>query len=333
MPEEEISLKDAALRFGVKLDRLRRAAWDGRLRARLLGHQYLVRPSEVERFLEVKERALAPSEAATWQEGATMARIIAVTMPKGGTSKTTTTLNLGAALVEAGQRVLLVDFDPQASLTIALGFEPDTLDQTVYSAIKYYVTTYESHVAPAILQTATGADLLPCNTLLNLANEELVVAVQREFILRKLLEPVQQHYDFILIDTLPYLGVLVINALVAADEVLIPLQAEFLATPSVDLILKQIDLVRRSGLNPRLAICGILMTMVRERTIMSRETMAYARRHFTPDAPVFATHIKETASISHSQAARQSILQYEPRGDAARAYRALAQEVLGAAAT
>lgn len=332
MPEEEISLKDAAQRFGVKLDRLRRAAWDGRLRARLLGHQYLVRPSEVERFLEAKDRSLASSEP-TSQEGATMARIIAVTMPKGGTSKTTTTLNLGAALVEAGQRVLLVDFDPQASLTIALGFEPDTLDQTVYSAIKYYVTTYELHVAPAIVQTTTGADLLPCNTLLNLANEELVVAVQREFILRKLLEPVQQHYDFILIDTLPYLGVLVINALVAADEVLIPLQAEFLATPSVDLILKQIDLVRRSGLNPHLAICGILMTMVRERTIMSRETMAYARRHFTPDAPVFATHIKETASISHSQAARQSILQYEPRGDAARAYRALAQEVLGASTT
>ncbi len=333
MAEEEIPLKDAAQRYGVKLDRLRRAAWDGRLRARRLGHQYLVRPVEVERFLESRDRTPALSVPTMRKEGATMARTIAIAMPKGGTSKTTTTLNLGAALVEAGQRVLLVDFDPQASLTIALGFEPDTLDQTVYSAIKYFLSTYESRVAPAIRPTAIGADLLPCNTLLNLANEELVVAVQREFILRKLLEPIRQHYDVILIDTLPYLGVLVINALVAADEVLIPLQAEFLATPSVELILKQIDLVRRSGLNPQLAICGILLTMVRERTIMSRETMAYARRHFAKDVPVFETYIKETAGISHSQAARQSILQYESRGEAARAYRALAQEVLDASAT
>ena len=333
MPEDEIPLKDAAEQYGVKLDRLRRAAWDGRLTARLIGHQYFVKLTEVERFLREKGRHTTPPKTAGRREGETMARILSVAVPKGGSGKTTTALNLGAALAEQGQRVLLVDFDPQASLTIALGFEPDTLEDTVYSAIKNFLTTYDSRIQRPIRPTSAGVDLLPCNTLLNLANEELVVAVQREFILRKLLEPVKPLYDFILIDTLPYLGVLVINALVAADEVLIPLQAEFLATPSVGLIIKQVDLVKRSGLNPDLQIGGILLTMVKERTIMSRETMAHARRHFGTQAPVFQTYIKETATITQSQAAGLSILQYEPRGEAARAYRALAEEVLHGTAT
>lgn len=331
MAEEELLLKDAAQLFGVKLDRLRRAAWDGRLTTRLRGHQYLVKPSEVERFLRERGRQPAQTREPAPREGTMMARIISVSVPKGGTGKTTTTLNLGAALVEQGQRVLLVDFDPQASLTIALGFVSDTLQDTVYSAIKYFLTTYEPRIEQAVRPTSIGADLLPCNTLLNLANEELVVAVQREFILQKLLEPVRPQYDFILIDTLPYLGVLVVNALVAAHEVIIPLQAEFLATPSVGLIIKQIDMIKRSGLNPRLTIAGILLTMVKERTIMSRETMEHAYRHFGRDTHVFETYIKETASITQSQAARESILQYETRGDAARAYRALAEEILHAA--
>lgn len=331
MSEEEILLKDAAQSFGVKLARLRRAAWDGRLATRFRGHQYFVKPSEVERFLRERGRQVVQTREPAQREGTMMARIISVSVPKGGTGKTTTTLNLGAALVEQGQRVLLVDFDPQASLTIALGFAPDTLEETVYSAIKYFLTTYEPRVEQAVRSTSIGADLLPCNTLLNLANEELVVAVQREFILQKLLESVRSQYDVILIDTLPYLGVLVINALVAAHEVIIPLQAEFLATPSVALIIKQIDMIKRSGLNPRLAIAGILLTMVKERTIMSRETMEHARKHFGRDTHVFETYIKESASITQSQAAHQSILQYEPRGEAARAYRALAEEVLHAA--
>jgi len=287
--EEEILLKDAAQRYGVKLDRLRRAAWDGRLATRLRGHQYFVKPLEVERFLREKGRQSSQAREPAQREGTMMARIISVSVPKGGTGKTTTTLNLGAALAEQGQRVLLVDFDPQASLTIALGFAPDTLEHTVYSAIKYFLTTYEARVDQTLRRTSIGVDLLPCNTLLNLANEELVVAVQREFILQKLLEPVRAHYDFILIDTLPYLGVLVVNALVAAQEVIIPLQAEFLATPSVALIIKQIEMIRRSGLNPRLAIAGILMTMVKERTIMSRETMEHARKHFGRETRVFET--------------------------------------------
>ncbi len=329
--DDPIPLQEAAARYGLKVTRLRRAAWDGRLQGRLVGNQWLVTPSEVERFLRDGGRHHAQTAHAQPSVGEAMTRIIAVAVPKGGTGKTTTTINLGAALAEQGQRVLLVDFDPQGNLTQSLGFRPGDLQHTVYSAIKYFLTTYEARVDQTLRPTSIGVDLLPCNTLLNLANEELVVAVQREFILQKLLEPVRAHYDFILIDTLPYLGVLVVNALVAAQEVIIPLQAEFLATPSVALIIKQIEMIRRSGLNPRLAIAGILLTMVKERTIMSRETMEHARKHFGREARVFETYIKETASITQSQAARQSIMQYEPRGDAARAYRALAEEILHAA--
>ena len=333
MAEDEIPLREAAQQFGISLARLRRAAWDGRLAARFLGHQYLVAPSEVERFLRERGHQAMVAKVIRGREGESMARTIAVAVPKGGTGKTTTTLNLGAALVEQGQRVLLVDFDPQASLTLALGFRPDELEHTVYSAIKYFLTTFESQVELAILRTQVGLDLLPSNTLLNLANEELILAAQREFVLQNVLEPVTGRYDVILIDTLPYLGVLVVNALVAADEVLIPLEAEYLATASVTLIMKQVDMMRRSRLNPDLAIAGILITKVDERTIMSRETIVHARKVFGSRVTVFENTISNSVDFPTSQARHQSILQYAPNAKGAQAYRALAKEVLHAVAS
>jgi chromosome partitioning protein len=257
-----------------------------------------------------------------------MARIIAVAVPKGGTGKTTTTLNLGAALAELGQRVLLIDFDPQGNLTQALGLRPSQLEHTVYSAIKYFLTRYEPQLELAICRTAAGVDLVPTSARLNLANDELAVAMQREFVLQKLLAPLATRYDYILIDTLPYLGVLVVNALAAANEILIPLQAEYLATESVALILDQVQLMRRSGLNPDLAITGILLTMVDQRTIINREAVEYARKTFGQQVRVFDSMIKRSVRFPESQASHQSILQYDPQGEGARAYRALAAEVL-----
>lgn len=333
MAEEELPLREAAQRFGVSLGRLRRAAWDGRLTTRYLGHQYLVKLSEVERFLREKGHQAAPAVLAGRREGDGMARIIAVAVPKGGTGKTTTTLNLGAALAERGQRVLLVDFDPQASLTVALGLHPDDVEHTAYSVIKYFLTTFESQVELAIQPTPIGIDLLPSNTLLNLANEELILAAQREFVLKNVLEPVRARYDIILIDTLPYLGVLVVNALVAADEVLIPLEAEYLATASVGLIIKQVDLMRRSRLNPDLDIAGILITKVDERTIMSRETVAHARKAFGSRVTVFQHTINNSVDFPTSQARHESILHHAPNSRGAHAYRGLAEEVLNAVAS
>lgn len=327
---EEISLKEAAQQFGVKLDRLRRAAWDGRLAARQLGSQWVVLPSEVARFLRDGGRAHATAGRTAPREGETMTRIISVAVPKGGTGKTTTTLNLGAALAEQGQRVLLVDFDPQGNLTQALGLRPGDLEHTAYSAIKYFLTRFEPQLDLAIQPTSAGVDLVPASARLNLANDELAVAIQREYVLQKLLAPVASRYDFILIDTLPYLGVLVVNALTAAHEVLIPLQAEYLATESVALILEQAQLMRRSGLNANLAITGILLTMIDQRTVINREAIEYARRAFGSQVNVFDTMIKRSVRFPESQAMHQTILQYDLHGEGARAYRALAEEVLHA---
>ena len=326
--DDATPLQDAAKQYGVKVDRLRRAAWDGRLEARRVGNQWLVMPSEVERFLRDGGHRRMQT-AVTVPQGGSMGRIIAVAVPKGGTGKTTTTLNLGAALAEQGKRVLLVDFDPQGNLTQSLGFRPGDLQQTVYSAIKYFLTRYEPQLDQTILHTSAGVDLVPTSARLNLANDELAVAIQREFVLQKLLAPLVSQYDMILIDTLPYLGVLVVNALVAAQEVLVPLQAEYLATESVSLILDQVQLMRRSGLNPDLKFAGILLTMVDSRTTINREAVAYARKVFGSRVPVFDTMIKRSVRFPESQSQHQPIIQYDKNGDGARAYRALAEELIG----
>lgn len=326
--DDSLPLKDVAKQFGVKTDRLRRAAWDGRLAARLVGNQWFVSPVEVTRFLREGGQRRERPDRAQGQSEEQSARIIAVAVPKGGTGKTTTTINLGAALAEQGQRVLLVDFDPQGNLTQSLGFRPGDLEHTAYSAIKYFLTRYEPQLELAICSTKAGVDLVPTSARLNLANDELAVAIQREFVLQKLLAPLTTQYDFILIDTLPYLGVLVINALVAAQEILIPLQAEYLATESVSLILDQVQLMRRSGLNPHLDVTGILLTMVDNRTIINREAVNYTRKTFGDHVPVFDTMIKRSVRFPESQASHQSIIHYDPQSEGANAYRALATEVL-----
>ncbi|MEN9936580.1 MAG: Sporulation initiation inhibitor protein Soj [Chloroflexota bacterium] len=328
---DELPLKDAAERFGVKADRLRRAAWDGRLSARLVGNQWMVQPAEVERFLRESGRRTAQTARVAPREGEAMPRIIAVAVPKGGTGKTTTTLNLGAALAEQGQRVLLIDFDPQGNLTQSLGLRPGDVEHTVYSAIKHFLTRFEPQLDQAIVRTASGVDLVPASARLNLANDELAVAIQREYVLQKLIAPVAPRYDVILIDTLPYLGVLVLNALAAAHEVLIPLQAEYLAAESVELILDQVQLMRRSGLNATLGITGILLTMVDQRTVINREAVEYARRKYGSQVTVFDAMVRRSVRFPESQASHQSILQYDPHGEGAKAYRALAEEVLRAA--
>jgi chromosome partitioning protein len=329
--EEAIPLKDAAHQFAIKPDRLRRAAWDGRLQARREGPQWMVRPSEVERFM--RENGRAPHvEPAPLRSDVAEARIIAVAVPKGGTGKTTTSLNLGAALHEAGQRVLLVDFDPQGSLTLAtLGRQSTKLEYTVQDAIKAFTTTYEPELARAIVPTPMGIDLVPATARLNLSNSELINAAQPRLVLRALLEPLRSRYDFILIDTLPYLGILVENALVAADEVLVPVPAEFLDSESAALMVEHVRYMRKSGLNPDLKICGFLLTKIRQSRAIQRQYVVYARRKFGTEARVFATIIDEGADVPESLAMSQTLFQYKPMGPAATAYRALAQEVLDGA--
>lgn len=259
-----------------------------------------------------------------------MTRIIAVAVPKGGVGKTTTTLNLGAALAEHGQRVLLIDCDPQGNLSQAL--DADTTGPTLYSEMHAFLETYTPSLERAIRPTHAGVDIVPTDVRLNLANGELTLAMHGEFVLQKLIRPIAANYDVVLLDTLPYLGVLVVNTLVAAQEVIIPMEAEYFATQSVGLMIDQVALMRRAELNAHLRVTGVLLTMVDKRTVINRQVVEYARREFGVDVPVFETMIKRSVRFPESQALHQTILQYEPSGEGARAYRALAKEIVHGAA-
>jgi chromosome partitioning protein len=261
-----------------------------------------------------------------------MAEVIAVAVPKGGSGKTTTALNLGAALAERGSRVLCVDMDPQGNLTEALGIADKDITHTVYTAIHSFLQTYEPRLDLVICPTSAGFDLAPTDVRLTLAEAELTVAPTGPTIMQMLLAPLLNRYDVILLDTLPSLGVLVRNALVAAQSVIIPMQAEPLSAQSVSLMLDQIQFMRRSRLNPTLRVLGILFTMVDSRTNISRDVIEYAREAFGSQVPLFATTIPRSTRVPESQARYETILQYEQSGKVASAYRALAEEVFGATA-
>lgn len=250
------------------------------------------------------------------------ARILAVCNQKGGVGKTTSTINLGAALTEFGRRVLLVDFDPQGALSVGLGVHPHQLDQTIYNVIM------ERNVAvdDVIMRTPVeGMDLLPSNIDLSAAEIQLVSEVGREHTLVRTLRPVIEHYDYVLVDCQPSLGLLTVNALAAADGVLIPLECEFFSLRGVALLIDTIEKVRER-LNPKLEITGILATMYDPRTLHSREVMARVVEAFGD--VVFDTVINRTVRFPETTVAGEPITSWAPRSAGAKAYRALAREVI-----
>ncbi len=178
-----------------------------------------------------------------------MTRTIAIAMQKGGVGKTTTTINLAAALAEMGLRVLAVDLDPQGNLTQHAGFDPDNISPTVYDALKAEIDGRPGELAPAIYETAEGFDLIPSQPELSLVEVGLINTLSRERVLAGLLLDVAADYDYILIDCNPSLGLLVVNALTAADSVIIPVQTEYLAARGAFMILSSIETIRRKGLN------------------------------------------------------------------------------------
>lgn len=254
-----------------------------------------------------------------------MARTIAIAVPKGGTGKTTTTMNLGAALAEQGQRVLMVDVDPSGSLSRMLG-QDTVVESSLYSAITHYLETYDPQLGRTIIHTSIGVDLCPTDVRLNNADTVLRTALNGQLVLKQLLAPLAPSYDYILLDTLPYLGILVTNTLVAADEILIPMEAEYLATQSVPVMLQHVAQVRKSGLNPDLRVTGILITKATHTTI-SRQIIEYTRSEFEDHVNVFTTVIPNTVRFTESQAMGKTILSYDSASKGAQAYRAFAEEV------
>ena len=250
------------------------------------------------------------------------ARIVALCNQKGGVGKTTTTINLGAALAELGRQVLLVDFDPQGALSVGLGIAPHQLDRTVYNLLMERGVGVED----VLIKTGVpGVDLLPSNIDLSAAEVQLVGEVAREQTLTRALAPVVDRYDYILIDCQPSLGLLTINALTAADGVIIPLECEFFSLRGVAMLIDTVEKVQER-LNPDLKIDGILATMYDGRTLHGREVFARVVEAFGDS--VFDSVISRTVRFPETTVAGEPITTWAPTSNGANSYRTLALEVL-----
>ncbi|HEU0247442.1 MAG TPA: ParA family protein [Gaiellaceae bacterium] len=264
--------------------------------------------------------ASEPSPAPLAEEDV-MANVIAFANQKGGVAKTTTTLNLGVALHELGQRVLVIDLDPQGNLTMSQGMNPDAIERSMFDVLVHRVpisdviATVEVDIAVASIDLA-GAELA------------LSALIGRERALEKALVEVRDRYDYILIDTPPSLGLLTINAFVAADAVIVPVQCEYLSLRGLVQLENTLSMVREN-INPRVHVQGIVPTMYDGRTLHAREAIEILEEHFGD--LVFDTRIRKTVRYAEAPVKGSSVLRYDPSGSAAQAYRDLAKEVLDGA--
>lgn len=250
------------------------------------------------------------------------ARIIAMANQKGGVGKTTTSINLAAALAGYGRKVLIVDFDPQAAACAGLGVNTRAMERTIYNELIAAKPNVKEIICPTSVE---NLDIIPANIDLSAAEIVLINEVAREQALTRVLRPVLDDYDLIIIDCQPSLGLLMVNALTAAHGVLIPLEAEYFAMRGVALLIEQIERVQ-DRLNPRLVIDGVLLTMVDTRTLHSREVMASVKEGFGDK--VYDTFIRRTVKFPDATIAGQPITQYAPEHAAAQIYKRLAREVI-----
>jgi chromosome partitioning protein len=253
--------------------------------------------------------------------GATLGQVIAFANQKGGVAKTTTTLNLAVAFQEMGYRVLAVDLDPQGNLTMSQGMDPDTVERSMFDVLVHSMPI-EDVIVRAEIDVAVSS--------IDLAGAELALSsmIGRERALQKALLPVRGAYDFILIDTPPSLGLLTINALTAADSVIVPVQCEYLSLRGLVQLEGTLSMIREN-LNPVVEIRGILPTMYDGRTLHAKEAVEMLRENF--GELVFNTRIKKTVRYAEAPVQGSSVLKYDPTGPAAAAYRDLAKEVLNGA--
>ena len=256
------------------------------------------------------------------------ATTIALVNQKGGTSKTTSTENIGVALAMEGKKVLLVDTDPQASLTVCLGHaQPDELPVSLATVLGKVLADENIDPGEGIIHHAEGVDLMPANIELAGLEVSLVNAMSRESILKEYLSNVENNYDFILLDCMPSLGMLTINALAASDEVLIPVQAQYLPAKGLEQLLGTINKVKKQ-INPKLHIEGILLTMVEGRTNFSRDISSLVRETYGKNIRVFDAEIPKSTRAAETSAMGCSIFKHDPSGKVANGYRAVTKEVI-----
>lgn len=252
-------------------------------------------------------------------------RVIAIANQKGGVGKTTTTSNLGIGLARQGKKVLLIDADAQGSLTASLGFrEPDKLDITLANVMANAINEEEIDAAYGILRHEEGVDLMPGNIELSGVEVSLVNVMSRETVLRSYIEEQRSRYDYILIDCMPSLGMLTINAVAAADSILIPVQAAYLPVKGLEQLIKT-----KRQINPRLEIEGILMTMVDIRTTYARDISKLLIENYGSRVRIFNSSIPMSVRAAEISAEGTSIYKHAPYGKVAKAYQSLTEEVLG----
>ena len=257
-----------------------------------------------------------------------MAKTIAVVNQKGGVGKTATTMNLGAGLSREGYDVLLVDLDAQANLTMAAGYQnPDELEYTVSDVLRNAAEEELANPAAGILKGPDGVELLPANIQLSMQEPALINVYGREALLAQFIDAVQMEYDYILIDCAPSLNILTINALAAADSVLIPTQPQYFSMQGLQMLLQTADKVRRK-MNPELKVEGILVTMMDSRPRFTKELVDQLRSAYGNTIRIFDTEIPTSIRMAESASLGQSIYEYDPKGKLAKAYEQLTKEVM-----
>ena len=258
-----------------------------------------------------------------------MCRVIAVANQKGGVGKTTTCVNLGIGLAREGKKVLLIEADAQGSMAVSLGIqEPDELDETLVNIMEKLINDKEPEPGEGIIHHEEGVDFIPANIELAGLETSLVNVMSREMVLRQYICGIKKQYDYILIDCMPSLGMITINAFACADSILIPVQAAYLPVKGLEQLIKTIGKVKRQ-INPKLSIEGILLTMVDCRTNYAKDISALLIENYGSKVRIFENSIPISVRAAEISAEGVSIYQHDPKGKVASAYQSLTEEVLG----